>query len=265
MALGRLALRLASIEALNPGARASDAPYPTLAGRMVFDSLFDPIDDLNPANEHPIIVVSTEDDDADAKGPGGYGPPFLSTIDLGFDLSVVIMHRDNDNADYEPLCPQEDGELAASLDLLEAQLLFALFKGPSGALWRKMTARRVLSYSSVPHFSGEERIRLARRTVKLKTQIADDAYDPAPLETPEGIDRLPEPLRSVVAGLVENGYGAKLGAGIAASAPVMPQVTPLDRVTLNLSTAEADGSLPLDDDDQTVVDTQVVVETSESP
>jgi hypothetical protein len=263
MALGRLALRLASIEALNPGARADDDPLPTLAGNMIYDSAFDPIDDLDPRNAHPIVVVMTDDDDADAKGPGGYGPPFLSTVDLCFDVSVVVMHKEEGAAEYEPACPQEDGELAASLDLLEAQLLFALFNGPSGKLWRKMTARRVLSYSSTPHFTGEERIRLARRTVKLKVQIADDAYDPAPLATPEGIARLPEPLRTVVAGLVENGYGAKLGAGLAGLAPVMPLVAPLDRVTLNLSTAAADGSLPLGEDDQPIVDTQVVVKTSE--
>jgi len=180
-------------------------------------------------------------------------------------LSVVILHREEGGEVYEPLCPQEDGELAASLDLLEAQLLFALFNGPSGFLWRKMTARRVLSYSSTPYFSGEERIRLARRAVKLKVQIADDAYDPAPLSTPEGIARLPEPLRTVIGALSASGYAAALGAGLAADAPVMPLVTPIERVTLNLSTAAADGSLPLDDDDQPIVDTQVIVETSESP
>lgn len=255
MALTRLALRLATIESLCPEATIAAGPYPTLAGKLIFDSLFDPIDDLQKDYQQPIVVVYTEDDDADSKAAGG-GPPFLSTVDLCFELSVVVSTRPGQDDDYEAFYPVADGELDATLDLLEAQALFALFNAPSGKIWRDLTARRVLSIQSLPHHSGEERIRLARRTVRLKTVVQEDVYDPALTATPEGLDRLPQPLQKVVKALVAGGYGAKLGAGIAPAAPLMPlAAAPLKTVTLNQVTRAPDSSIAVDGDDAPIIDT----------
>lgn len=254
MALTRLALRLATIESLCPEATIVTGPYPTLAGKLIFDSLFDPIDDLQKDYQQPIVVVYTEDDDADSKAAGG-GPPFLSIVDLCFELSVVVSSRPDQGADYEAFYPVADGELDATLDLLEAQVLFALFNAPTGKIWRDLTARRVLSVKSLPHHSGEERIRLARRTLRLATVVQEDVYDPALIATPQGLDRLPQPLQTVVKALVAGGYGAKLGVGIAPSAPLMPLATPLQTVTLNQATLSPDSAIAVDVNDDPIIDT----------
>ena len=68
MALARLALRLAAIEALLPSAVAATGPYPTVAGAQVYDSRLDPIADpdaweafLTEVEGNPIVIVYTEE------------------------------------------------------------------------------------------------------------------------------------------------------------------------------------------------------------
>jgi hypothetical protein len=254
MALTRLALRLASQEALRPAALLAAGPYPTLAQKYVFDSAFDPIEDLQKEFQQAVVAIYTEDENGDPTAAGG-GPPFMATVDLCFELSVVVSTRDGQGDDYVAFYPQTDGELESSLDLLEAQILFTLFYGPTGKIWRDLTKRRVDDLSSLPHHSGEERIRLARRTLRLKVRVQEDIYDPAPAADPAGLDRLPQPLQGVIKALVANGYGAKLGAGLAPDAPVMPVAVPLEIVTLDQSTAAPDDSFAVDGAGAPVIDT----------
>jgi hypothetical protein len=89
MGLYRTALRLATLEALRPsGLLASDGPWPTLAGKHVFDSCIDPIEDLPVERATPVIVVYTEKDDG-RSGQYAGGPPFLQTVDLVFEISRI--------------------------------------------------------------------------------------------------------------------------------------------------------------------------------
>jgi hypothetical protein len=241
MSLSRLALRLTAMEAARPTAALAAGPFPTLAGKLVFDSRLDPIEDLNPAEQQPVVTVYTEDD-AGTGGQARGGPPFKRMVDLCFEIAVVVSTRPRGADAYQAFYPETDAELEASLDLLEAQIRFALFYGPTGALWRQLTGRKVPEIHSLPHHTAEERIRLARRTVRMKVQLPDDDYDPAPGAAPTGNARLPEPLRGVIAQLSQTCYGAVLAAGLSAAAPVMPVATPLQAVGLNQDTAAPTGA-----------------------
>src|SRR5712691_8718380 len=143
MSLARTALRLATLEALRPSASLPDGPWPTLAGKAVFDSRLDPIEDLQPGESRPVVCVYTDDDEGTSSQKPG-GPPFKQIVELCFELSVIarVASVDDPGGDpgaYEAGVPETDAELEASLDLLEAQIKFACFFGPTGKLWRSVT------------------------------------------------------------------------------------------------------------------------------
>jgi hypothetical protein len=246
MSLSRTALRLTAMEALRPSAivlAGTAGPWPTLAAQYVFDSRLDPIGDLKDDERRPVVVIYTDDDSGDAGQKAG-GPPFKRDVDLMFEISVAAMVTD-DGATYAPGTPLTDGELEASLDLLEAQIRFSLMYAPCGVLWRNLTGRRVTSIHSAPKRTSEESARLAMRTLRLKTTIPDDDYVAAPATALTGNDRLPEPLKSVIAALASGSYGAALGAGLAPPAPQMPVATPLQTVTFDMQPSAPPA--PLDD------------------
>src|SRR6266704_771204 len=81
------------------------------------------------------------------------------------------------------------------IDLLEAQIRFACFYGPTGKLWRSVTHRKVTDPRSVPQRTSEEAVRLAMRRVTWRTEVLDDCFDPAPETAPVGLAIVPEPLR----------------------------------------------------------------------
>ncbi|MEB2519842.1 hypothetical protein SOP85_31175, partial [Pseudomonas sp. YuFO20] len=59
--LAREFLRLCALEALAPSGAPESGPWPTLAGKYVFDTRLDPIDDL--AGPLPVISVYTENEE----------------------------------------------------------------------------------------------------------------------------------------------------------------------------------------------------------
>lgn len=250
MSLSRLALRLATIEALRPTAAVlgeEDATFPTIAGTQVLDSRLDPIEDFAPATKQPIIAVYTEHDDGKAEQMRG-GPTFVSTIDLVFEMSVVVkVAADGAPGQFVVADPETDAELESALDLLEAQIRFILFFGPTGQIWRNVSHRKVHNPRSVPHRSSEEGVRLAKRTMTWKVEVVDDCFDPAPLTTPTGFDVFPEPLRSLAKALPTGSYALAILNGLAAepTAPVMPVATPLETAVLNVAIRDpATGTLP---------------------
>lgn len=211
--------------------------FPTLAGAHVYDTRIDPLDDLDPDTQQPIVCVYTDDTEGKAGQLRG-GPPFFDTIDLCFELSVVVkVPSDADPAVFVVADPETDAELEASLDLLEAQIRFVLLFGPTGDIWRRISKRRVHTPHSTPHRSSEEGLRLARRIIKWSVEVHDDCWDPAPVMAPTGNAVLPFPLSFIATKLAAPSYGAKIIAGLVAepTMPVMPIATPLDTVTLNES------------------------------
>ncbi len=225
MSLARLALRLATVEALRPTASLQpNASWPTLAGKYVFDSRIDPMQDLHEHEARPLIVVYTDEDDAVSAQARG-GPPFKITADLCFETSVVVrMAAAGESGGFIVGQPETDGELEASLDMLGAQIAFTLLYAPCGEIFRKVCGRRIIAPKSTVHRTSEEGVRLARRDMLWKVEINSDAFDPAPAQFARGLDVLPEPLRSVARMLPEGSYGRAIVDGLceAPSAPRMP-------------------------------------------
>lgn len=247
MSLARLALRLATLDALAPVALlTTGGPWPTLARKYVFDSRLDPIEDLKGNQPQQVLCVYTEHDAAKAGQQRG-GPPFFKTVDLTFELSTAIKVASESDPDVFVVGePETDAELEASLDLLEAQIAFTLLYSPRGVIWRKITGSRVHSPTSTPHRTSEEGVRLARRVVCWKVEVNEDCFDPAPAVTPQGNARLPQPLQWLAGQLAARGYGAKIIAALAGelTLPVMPDAVPLATVGLNVAAYEPGGTPP---------------------
>lgn len=240
MSLSRTALRLATVEALRPHASiAGNGPWPTIAGKRVFDTALDAFDILNPSNRAPVVVVYTDHDNGDPGQKAG-GPPFKRIVDLLIEIAVYVKAKDDDGT-YAVGLPQSDAELEASLDLLDAQVRFALMYAPSGLIWRNLTGSRVGDIRSLPLRSGQEATRLAMRTITMQVQVPDDCYDAAPADVLTGNAALPQPLRGVIAALNAAGYGAKIGAGLAEEAPQMPVATPLEKIVMDVTAIDPPG------------------------
>lgn len=226
MSLGRLALRLATIDALRPhAAQTADppgsVPWPTLAKHRVFGSMAAPIDDLVAEERAPVIVVYTEEDAGKTLGGSGAIPHQVALV---FEISLVQRGQDPDNPDeYVVGEPATDEEAEAELDLLEAQIKYVLLDGgPTGRLWRTLTGRQVASIESMPQRTAEEAVRLASRKVTWAVSLPPDCYDFAAIAGPAGLDRLPEPLRSVAKGLPAVSEVLRIASAIATGAPVPP-------------------------------------------
>lgn len=248
MSLARLALRLATVEALCPTASLlADGPWPTLAKKHVFDLRIDPIEDLKIGEDCPIICVYTEHDDGKAGQMRG-GPPFLLTIDLVFEFSVIVRVAEEAEPNvFAAAYPFTDPELETSLDLLEAQIKFILLYAPAGEIWRKVSRSRVHNPRSAVHRTSEEGARLARRTMTWKVEVEDDEFNPDPTAILTGFAILPRPLRGVAEMLPKGSYGRKVIAGLVnePTAPQMPVRTMLETVGLNAKVANpSTGTLP---------------------
>ncbi len=244
-----LALRLAAIEGLRPTlALLADGPWPTLAKKYVFDSRFDPLEDLQEKEARPVIVVYTEDDDTHEAGQKRGGPPYLLCVSLVFECSVVVKaFADSDPQVFTVGFPETDAELEASLNLIAAQIYFTLFYAPAGEIFRKVCGSRVPSISSVVHRSSDEGRRLAHRTITWKVLVnGDDAYDPAPAQKLEGHSLLPEPLKTVAHMLPKGSYGRRVIDGLIAEPtfPQMPLRVPLEEVALNVKAHLPGAAIP---------------------
>ncbi len=241
--LARSFLRLTALEALRPSSllSAGSPAWPTLAGQYVSDSRIDPIDDLAPDERRPLIGVYTEDGDLTKIAQAG--PQFYKgEVDLIFEISVVQKFAQDGG---DPIIDFADTDAAteAQLDGLEDQIYWCLHFGPSGALFRKMSRLPFLEWKSTPHRSGEEAIKLARRTIKARIRVVDACYDPAPAVSPVDLARLPKPLGDIAAALGDSTYLATLVLGLARVASVMPLRVDLDRVTMDVQNQDLSVSM----------------------
>jgi hypothetical protein len=244
MALYRTALRLAAIEGLRPAKLLnSSGPWPTLAQARVFDTRLDPIEDIAAAARKAVIVVYTEHDIGYASQRRG-GVPFRREVDLVFEISqIAAAPSDADPNLYIAGVPETDAELEAEIDRIETEIAFALFYAPGGLIWRRLTGNgMVTDPRSAPHRTSEENLRLAMRTVTWKVQVPDDAFDPLPREEQKGLDRLPEPLKSVAYQLREAGWPETLIGGLAEGMPAMPLARPLKSIGLNVEIVPRGGT-----------------------
>lgn len=229
--LAREFVRLTALEALRPSALlAANGPWPTIAGKYVSDSRIDPMDDVSGDEKRPLIAVYTENSALEKIAQAG--PRFYKgDVDLVFEVSVVASFH----VDGEVIVDFADTDAAveATLGVMEEQIYHALHFGPSGALFRQMVKLPFFEWrSTVKSRSGEDDIRIARRTVRGRICVKETCYDPAPGPAPIGFDRLPNGLQAVAMQLAESTYLHDLALGMARLAPVMPPRVDLKTVAI---------------------------------
>lgn len=231
--LARAFLRLCTLEALRPSALlAADTGWPTLAGKYVSDSRIDPIDDLLDSDERrPLISVYSEDGHLTKVAQAG--PVFYAGhVDLVFEIAVVGKFAVDGSS--EPIIDYADTDAAteAQLDALEDQVFWCLHFSPAGKLFRQMSKLPFDEWVSTPHRSGEEAVKLARRTIRAKIKVNDVCYVADPATTPADLDRLPPGLKAIADQLGGSTYLHDLALGLARSASVMPPRVDLKAVAV---------------------------------
>lgn len=243
MSLARAILRRTIIEALRPHALASAATpsFPTLSGKHVYDSLLDPVDDLSKVDRRVFTVVYTENDDRSRVALDG--PIYYrSEVEIVIELSALTFkEREDAPGSYEAYYPVTDAELETSLDILESQIDALLHQGASGALFRRMVKLPFVTWESHRTASTEENARIAFRTIRGRIEMQDFCYEAAPVQTPEGLNRLPPRLAAIAAAL-PSPVSAGLVASMAANAYVAPVATPLRKIVFDTTPLNPSGN-----------------------
>ncbi|UDL95503.1 hypothetical protein LGH83_04580 [Lichenihabitans sp. PAMC28606] len=224
MALERTALRLAVIPALN-----ADPIIAAMCAGRIYDSRIDQLSSKEPV---PLIVVTTDDESGPAWSVNNGGPPFNLKCDLILEISVRVTVPTDGN-DSESLGVLEtDRELESALDLLEQRAVDAIAIGDTtqSALVRNTVLRRVSEMKSSRFVSDETGVKLAVRVVTLTAELMNiQPLDPSNSAT-GSFAVLPDPLRSVCAGLdpTSSGYAVCQSIATRFSPPTDLTLTGID-------------------------------------
>ncbi|MGC2774327.1 MAG: hypothetical protein WA418_01685 [Bradyrhizobium sp.] len=244
--LARDFTRLTALEAIRPSALlATNGPWPTQAGPYVSDSKIDPIDDVNGDEKRSLIGVYTEGSSLVKVAQNG--PVFYKgECDLVFELSVVANYP-GANGEVVVDFADTDAAVETMLGVMEEQIIHALHYGPTGKLFRQMVKLPFDEWhSTVKSRSGEEDIRVARRTVRGRIHVRETMYSPAPTTQPVDFDRLPTGLQSIANQLGASTYLHDLALGMARLAPVMPLRVDLNGVGITAKPQPGvNGTVPL--------------------
>lgn len=256
MTLARTALRLCAAGTL----KGVDGARPTIAQERVYDSRNDPFQPEDFAGDaKPIVIVVTDGDDGDAQSQQNGGPPFLRNIELVLELAMVA-RAPKVGADGKPIggyvvgVPDTDARLEASLDLLEFQVIRRLASdlAPLSVLFRKLA--RIWKRECHRQIDDGAGVKIASRVLVLTCGVKDDqvqVFNNPNDPLPEGLDALPEPLRTVAKALPAGSAGADTCAALAAA------ITQLTAPALEGVDAIYDGANrappPDEPDDRTVV------------
>lgn len=246
MSLSRTALRLAVVEALCPYAQniAAEPVWPTFAGKQVYDSQISSVA-LAEATALPVIVVSVDAAKTDPHGSAqdvtlaGDGK---ETATLAFEIMVPVTVGEGAAASVELVGPT-DAAAKAFLEMIEDQILQRIGDARmDGPLRHVLDA--IMEIDSQPYGDADAGILLSATRLELKCQIRQRERWPAPTQT--GLDRLPDPLRSVAQALHPQSYGGEIAAGIAdllGNPAVFPALNDL-RLAGNLARAAGDTAPP---------------------
>lgn len=219
------AARLAAIEVLCPtAANKGEIPFPTLAGRNVFDSRATAVNDLAEGlRRTPTVAVYSRDAMAERRGGASVYGDNEARVVLEFVIEIAVLVDDTDGG--EPIAWPEAGsdpQARAVLMALAAQVRRLLEHSESGALFRR-TIKAVERIDWEPYVVADIGLRFQRVTMKMVCAVGDDVFTDAA--------GLPEPLRSLHEALPTDSYAkAKLAELAAAFAGEIR--TPLEVVTL---------------------------------
>lgn len=171
--LSRLALRTLAVLALRGQ---------TWAGDEVFDSELDPIDQVEPGEKRPFIVVYVDDATYDVKASDIMTA--RSTASLVLELGVNARMHD-ENGDTLWGTPVTDSGMETTLDIIERQAMRTLSQGVG--TWAELYRRFALNTpkrTSTRGASAEKGIRFAGRQIVIEVELPKEpAYggQPGPL------------------------------------------------------------------------------------
>ncbi len=264
MSLSRLALRLAAVEALCPSALVENGPYPTWAGKQVFDSRITPIPDadgwkrfVEQVEGRPLVTVYTEEQQTDPT-EGEY-PADREFVDLVVEIMIAAGATVTvEGPDGQPMevgsieAAIADPQIEAMLDMIEHQARSLLDPSSQACpLPYSKVAFELHHVRSAPVRDAADRLsRQAARTVTFKVRVRHATpYGSPKAGVPADIANLPEPLLTVAQAITPTSPAGQLIRQIAsgqAPAPVLPDLndirifTGLNRGAVAPTTADAD-------------------------
>lgn len=220
MALARLALRLAMIEALR-----ADPVIAAVVQGQIYDSRVQPMEDMEAS---PAIIVSTEDDAGEADAVNNGGPYFRRAVALQVEIGVQTFRRDPDSPDDQPQFliagVETSAALDAALDLIEERVLDVFQAERAASRTLRLVCKRPLKVSS-ERYVQPDGTPLAQRLVTVDCLLITDtqpALHPDDVVAPDPqkpFAHLPQPLRGVAEALPSDSPGRRICASIAALWP----------------------------------------------
>lgn len=169
MSIAALALRTSVIQALIGH---------TFAGASVLDSAIRPLDELIDGAPVPVIVVQTDDTEAEPRGLELLFAP--RSIDLIIEIAVATFVRrtvEDGDDEVEITIPQTDEGLEWTLDLMHRQILARL---AADGLWPGLFRDLAMSCSKVISRRGANSKEGAKFAARQIVFTLDAAQDPAP-------------------------------------------------------------------------------------
>ena len=167
MSLTRLVMRLAAARALRDR---------TLAGARVFDSAVDPIDQTIAENRQPLLVLTTDEHEADITGRdlAGDAQRCDLVIEIAIAARVEVPARDGQGGQITIAIPNTDEGMELTLDMMEHQVLTALTRDDNSwtRAWLKLVPR-VTRRLSRRGASSENGVRFAARQLVLTCDLVD--------------------------------------------------------------------------------------------
>jgi len=167
MSLTRLVMRLACVQALKGQ---------TLAGTRVFDSAVAPLDLVVEEHRQPLIVVTTDEHEADITGRDLLRG--AQTCDLVIEIAIAAtasMPSSNEPGEAITIeIPHTDEGMELTLDMLEHQCVAALIRDntPWATIWMNLVPR-VTRRLSRRGASSDHGLRFAARQIVLTCDLVD--------------------------------------------------------------------------------------------
>lgn len=175
MSLARLAMRLAAARALK-GA--------TLAGDRVFDSAIDPIDQTIAETRQPVLIVYTDDQEAQITGRDLMHSSVSCelVIEAAIAARVEVPMPDGEGGETSIVIPHTDEGMELVLDIIEHQAVAALTRERSdwSRVWMKLVPK-ITKRLSRRGASSEKGVRFAARQITITCDLIEAPTDGGPV------------------------------------------------------------------------------------
>ncbi|MBB4952759.1 hypothetical protein H4S14_000801 [Agrobacterium vitis] len=202
------ALRLLTVEILRPtAAMDGTVPFPLVAGRRVNDSREISVQDIDPDQPYtPVVGVYSGDATISPRGDLNdfTDVEHKAVLDIVVELAIV---SSDDAGEFADAMASNDPQARMVLAALCSKIRYLLEFSQAGAPWRKI-AKRIVELEAIPFAVPHIGLRFQRITLRYTIELSADVYNVA-----DG--GLPEPIRSVFAGLPAGSYAKKKLAELA--------------------------------------------------